>query len=161
MKTVTIHTLSGEEANYDQATRRIGVMIIERSTIFTVEKPWLPNTAAPDQVGAGIPFKSAVPIGNYDLIMRDSPSKGEHWHFYNPELGVFLEQTDCTEEWHRYSTMFHVGNFVRNVVGCAAPGLALRDWGGSDGLGVSSSARALQLLEGYLAGEERAQLRII
>ena len=136
------------------------MMVIERKTLYTIERPWIPNRVAPDGVGGGIPFESAVALGDYDLVLRASPSKGEQWHFYNPELHVYLEEDDRDHEWERYSTMFHVSNHVRNVVGCIGPGSVLYDFGGDDGLGVGSSGDALKHLKRYLDGETKATLRI-
>ena len=160
MKTLTMHTLSGEEANYNTAEKRLSVMVISRQTIYTIERPWLPNQAAQDGIGVGVPFESSVPLGEYDLVLRQSPSKGLQWHFYNPDIGLYLTQAECSEPWHRYSTMFHVANYVRDVVGCAGPGYGLHDFGGSNGLGVSRSGDALKMLKAYLEGEERAKLVI-
>lgn len=161
LKTITIHTLTGEEANYDESKRRVGFMVIRRQTLYTIEKPWLPNPEAPDKVGGGIPYKSAVPLGDYVLVLRDSPKKGMQWHFYNPDLNVFLEEADMQHDWQRFSTMFHIANYVKNVVGCVGPGTRLYDFGGTKGFGVSSSATALGILKSYLEGEHEAKLRII
>jgi hypothetical protein len=161
MKTITIHTLAGEEAHYNVSVKRLGVMVVGRKTLFTVERPFLPNTSAPDGVGGGVPFESSVPTGEYDLVLRNSPSKGRQWHFYNPALHVYLEQDDREHEWERFSTMFHVANHVKNVVGCCGPGMILHNFGGTNGLGVGQSGNALKYLKSYLEGESAARLRIV
>lgn len=160
MKTLTMHTLTGEEANYDVATRRMSVMIVDRETLYTVERPWLPNLAAPNGVGGGVPNESAVPLGEYDLVLRNSPSQGWQWHLVNPELHVHLAADDRQHDWERFSCMFHVANYVHQVIGCIAPGESL--WESADhGLSVGHSGNALRVIKEYLAGEREAKLRII
>jgi hypothetical protein len=161
MKTLTIHTLSGEEAKYNTSEKRLGVMVVGRETLFTIEKPFKPNVLAPDGVGGGVPFESSVPLGEYDMVLRHSPSKGVQWHFYNPALHVYLEKDDREYNWERFSTMFHIANHVDNVVGCCGPGLSLHNFGGTKGLGVGQSGKALKHLKAYLEGESKARLRIV
>ena len=161
MKTITIHTLSGEEANYNVSEKRLGVMVVGRKTLFKVERPFLPNATAPDGVGGGVPFQSSVPLGEYELVLRNSPSKGLQWHFYNPALHVYLEKDAMEYDWERYSTMFHIANHVKNVVGCCGPGMKLHNFGGANGLGVGQSGDALKYLKSYLDGESAARLRIV
>ena len=154
MNTIELNILTDEAAGCSSDLQRMGTMDCD-GILYTVEKPWLPNLMAPDEVGAGVPFKSCVPLGEYILVERDSPSKGMWWHFYNPDLGVFLDYEDCSEPWHRYSTMFHVANFVDDVVGCAGVGKRIhsfpRPGGRPKQIGVQSSAVGIAQFQQYMA----------
>jgi len=137
--------------------------------LFVIERPWLPNPNAPAGLDAGLSNISAVPTGEYILFERDSPSKGLQWHFFNPQLAVYLDKSDCPDinpetgdpESSRFSTMYHLANFVRNVEGCGGPGLRLHNFGGTDGLGVASSADGIIILKAHLSGSKIAQLTIV
>ena len=157
---LTIHTLTGAEAAYDPTKSRLGVIVIPRQALLTIERPWLPNPKAPDGKGAGTPNKSCVPIGEYDLVLSNSPSEGMQWHLLNPDLGVFVSPQDCTESWHRWGCMFHPANYVYQLEGCIAPGLGLGDINGDGVIDVESSRAALVKIKGYLEGETTAKLRI-
>lgn len=163
MKTITIQTMSGEDPAYDVTEKRIGKIEAEGLPfpLYTIEKPFIPNPDAPDQIGGGVPYKSAVPLGEYDLVLRDSPRHGEQWHFVNPDLHVYLEKDDREEDWERFSTMFHVANTASNVVGCIGVGAHVHDFGAVHGLGVSSSALGIHTLKEYLKGETKAKLIIV
>lgn len=159
-KTLTMHTLSPEEGNYDPSGRRLSVIVVQREALFTIEQPWIPNVAAPDGVGGGLPNHSAVPLGEYDLVLRDSPTRGLQWHLVNTDLHVFLEKQDRQYSWQRYSCMLHTANYVKDVGGCIGPGLRLADIDGDGGVDVASSAAALLKIKQYLDGERVAKLRI-
>jgi len=161
MKEITIHTLTGEEAGYDESTQRMGVMVLNRKALFTIEQPWLPNLNAPDSVGGGIPYRSAVPPGEYDLVLRDSPSRGVQWHFVNTDLHVYLEKQDRKHDWERFSCMFHTANYVNDVGGCIGPGSSLADINADGTVDVANSGRALLAIKRYLDGESLARLRIV
>lgn len=162
MKELHLITLTGEnnDIGYDESTRRLGNLIVGNDTLCTVEKPFVPCLEAPDSIGGGKPFESSVPLGEYDLVLRESPSKGWQWHFVNPDLHVFLEADDREHDWQRYSTMIHTGNYVRSVVGCIAPGRRIINFGDPDGFGVQSSAVAMRIIKDYLHGESEAKLFI-
>ena len=136
--------------------------------LYTIERPFISNPDAPEGFDPGVPFKSSVPLGEYDLVLRKSPSRGLRWHFYNPDLGVQLEKADCTDLdddgepiWQRYSTMFHVANYVSNVVGCSGVGRRFHKFPDPNGLGVASSANATYALHAFLEGSDKHKLRII
>lgn len=162
VKTLTMRILTSEECGHDDTTRRIGSMVVKRHAIFTIEKPWVPNPDAPDGIGGGVPFESCVPKGEYELVHRYSPSKqGNRWHFHNPDLHVYLGQSDMEHDWERYGCMIHIASMVQNVVGDIGPGLRMHDFGEQGGLGVASSAVAMDVISNYLLGETTARLRIV
>ena len=108
-----------------------------------------------------LPFESCVPIGEYTLESRDSPSRGRRWHFVNDRLGICLEKDDCPSAEYRYSCMFHPANWWYDIQGCAGLGLGLADFGGEKrGWGVTSSRAATSILEQYLGDDNYARLII-
>lgn len=162
LSTFTPDTISEEfQTAYNVEERRLGELVLGDTgiSLATVERPFLANPRAPGVIDPGIPFESAVPVGEYHVVLRESPRHGEQWHFYNEDLGVYLTRADTSQDWHRYSTMFHIGNFVSSVVGCVAVGTDIYDFG-EKGLGVSSSALAMNLLHESLAGSDYHRLVI-
>lgn len=163
LSTFTPDTISEEfQTAYNVEERRLGELVLGDTgiTLYTIEKPFLANPRAPGVVDPGIPYQSSVSYGTYDVVLRDSPTKGKQWHFYNEELGVFLDKADTSEEWHRFSTMFHLANYVTDVVGCAGVGTRIYNFGGSHGLGVASSGKAMNQLHEALAGSDHHRLII-
>lgn len=164
LSTFTPDTIADEfKAAYNVEERRLGELVLGDTGIklATVEKPFLANPRAPGMIDPGIPYESAVPAGEYDVVLRYSPTReGKYWHFHNEDLGVFLEKSDTTEDWHRFSTMFHIGNYVSSVVGCVAVGRRIHDFGGDHGLGVASSAVAMNQLHEALASADHHKLVI-
>lgn len=154
-------------------TRTFGKMVVGDTELMTIERPWIPiyGPLIYDPVPTwSKPFESCVPAGTYDLVKRDSPSKGERWHLVNEDLGIFLEKSDAESSGHedaRYSCMFHSANFWYQIVGCIGPGKQIANFGVSPddkgrvkGFGVTSSKNALSVLERYLDGSDAAQLVI-
>jgi hypothetical protein len=41
----------------------------------------------------------------------------------NSDLGVYYQQGEVPDEGGRYLILIHAGNWLRNVVGCIAPGM--------------------------------------
>ena len=162
MKTLLLQTLSPDviDFDFDPAEKRVGVMVVGSKALFTIEKPFIPNSEAPGGVGGGKPNVSAVPLGEYAMVQRKSPSKGLQWHFYNPALHVFLDWADMQYPWQRFSTMFHIGNYSRSVEGCCGLGVRLANFGGADGLGVSQSGAAMTYFNDFMEGETEARLII-
>ncbi len=158
MKHIRLTRIHTENLNLEDRT--LGQLQVGDKTLCTIEKPWVRNPEAPDGYGAGMRNVSCVPEGEYELVLRDSPSKGEQWHFVNQDLGVFLEWSENLEPWHRFSCMFHIANYVRQVEGCSGVGMRVFDFGAREGFGVASSAMGMHVLKEYLQGETRARLTI-
>ena len=83
----------------------------------TLERPWLPG------VRGGMPFASCVPDGEYQLERFTRPNGDLVLRLWNTDLGVYKHQGDGPEEGGRYLILIHAGNWVRDGVGCIAPGL--------------------------------------
>jgi hypothetical protein len=164
LKTFTPDTIAEQfQDAYDVEERRMGELVLGDTgvVLYTVERPFLANPRAPGVIDPGIPYESSVPLGEYELVLRDSPGRGgERWHFVNEDLGVYLEKEDTSEDWHRFSCMFHVGNYVTSVVGCAGVGMRLHDFKGDKGLGVAASRVAHSELMRVLSGANKHRLVI-
>ena len=86
--------------------------------LHTIERPWV-KTHHP----GGMPFESCVGPGKYDLVPFTRPS-GEHvYQLLNPKLGVYEFEADVPSSGGRYLILIHSGNWVKDVVGCIAPGV--------------------------------------
>lgn len=87
---------------------------------YTIERPCVPDINGGI---AGMPFKSCVPEGEYELEIFNSPKRGyEVLLFHNDDLGVVRLREDQKRKNDRYLTEIHVGNDMEDVVGCAAVG---------------------------------------
>ena len=174
MKRLILTRLHPDELPFvseDQWTdRSIGIMQVGARPINTIERAWVPVSDPLSFHRAwSTPFVSCVPPGEYDLVLRDSPSKGQRWHFVNHDLGIYLEKWEAEQSRFslaRWSCMFHPANYWYQIEGCAGPGVRVHDFGVDPddlqpkGVGVASSRDATGLLENYLEGETLARLTI-
>lgn len=153
--------------------RTLSIMQVGYTPLNVIERAWIGVQHPRPDEGHKLwskPFQSCVPLGEYELVLRDSPAHGKRWHFVNEERGIYLEKSDCPDlddEGEpvntRYSCMFHPANYWRDVVGCAGMGMALVNfgmYGSQKGWGVSSSRAATAILEQYLgSGPTRLIIR--
>lgn len=97
--------------------------VISRITInedfkcYSIERPWKRHIYP-----GGMPFESCIPDGVYKLqpFVRRSGEKA--YVFVNPDLGVYRSENDMPDGRGRYECLYHAGNVVDHVVGCAAVG---------------------------------------
>lgn len=101
--------------------RTTGILQVNGQVFATMERPWLPNPAGP----GGVPRKSCIPPGVYQVNPWHSHNFPETYILTNPELGVYRQPGDIPkgQTWGRSAILIHVGNFVRNVIGCIAVGM--------------------------------------
>jgi len=129
-------------------------------TLFTIEKPWLPNTNGGK---AGEPFRSCVSEGTYSLSPFTRPNGDKVWMLANPELDVFKLDTDIPKGRKgagRFLILIHAANRARDVVGCIGPGKAARTE--DDGtLMVTSSRDAMKDLHKRLDGRRNLEIQIV
>lgn len=85
--------------------------------IRTLERPWR------DGAPGGVPFKSCVPDGEYELLPYVRPNGDQVFALWNADLSVYLTEADRGDRQGRYLILIHSGNYVTDVVGCIAPGL--------------------------------------
>lgn len=101
--------------------RTTGILQVDGQIFATIERPWLPNPAGQ----GGVPRKSCVPIGVYQVRPWHSVNFPETYIITNPDLGVYRQPGDIPrgQEWGRSAILIHVANFVRNVIGCIGVGM--------------------------------------
>ena len=86
------------------------------TTLYTIERPWIPSAPG------GEPFESCVPAGIYSLRPHKHNGR-ESLALTNHGLGVYYLPEDRPQGIGRYFILIHAGNWVKDVVGCIAPGL--------------------------------------
>lgn len=88
----------------------------------TLELPWKDNQRN----------ISCIPEGKYEVIVRDVPHRGKHFHILNvPGRSLIL---------------IHVGNYYSDIHGCILPGTVHLDINRDGNLDVASSRTALSAL---------------
>tara|TARA_R110002167_G_scaffold117114_4_gene292821 strand:+ start:3204 stop:3659 length:456 start_codon:yes stop_codon:yes gene_type:complete len=103
------------------STRNLGVLHADGLRAYTMERPWV---RASTHLG-GKPFESCVPSGTYALEKFTRSSGAEVYALYNPDLGVYIRKDDIPQsETGRYEILIHPANYVEELAGCIAPGLA-------------------------------------
>jgi hypothetical protein len=108
--------------------RTTGILQVDGRIFATMERPWLENQAGP----GGVPRQSCVPPGIYRVDPWHSVHFPETYIITNPELGVYRQPGDMPagQKWGRSAILIHIGNFVRNVIGCIAVGMEHGELGG-------------------------------
>lgn len=96
------------------------------SKCYTLELPWLANDRR----------ISCIPAGEYQVVERQSPKYGKHWHLLNvPSRELIL---------------IHSGNYHTHTLGCILVGSHLADMN-NDGLcDVANSAATMNKLRAIL-----------
>jgi len=89
-----------------------------------IERPWID-----DGTPGGKSFESCIPDGLYDLEPFTRPNGDEVYRLVNEQLGVYRNEQDVPGDTReekrqhgRWLILWHFGNYVADVVGCAAPG---------------------------------------
>ena len=123
--------------------RTMGKLYVGDEMLYTIERPWIPTL---EHLG-GKNFKSCVPDGEYVLAPFGSDAHPDCWNLVNENLDVHLAQG---QEPGRWAILIHAGNYVRDVVGCIAPGLT------ADESHVWSSRLAMDKLNDLLGDGEHS-----
>lgn len=134
------------------ASETEGFLSFGNEILATIERPWVD-----DGTPGGKPFESCIPDGVYELIPHVRPDGKQSVALVGEANGVYYLESDVPQEGGRYLILIHVGNWVNDIVGCIAPGLAKGS--SNQGRMVKSSAAAMQKLLGYIDGDD-AQLTI-
>lgn len=131
----------------------------EGRVLATIERPWLPNPLGK----GGTLSKSCVPDGLYTVRPHDGKFKGVY-AIYNPDCGVWYQETppECgppeNRRWGRNAILIHSGNFVRDVIGCIAVGIAHAHLNGESA--VIESQAAMSYLRSALGRVDKHELLI-
>jgi len=99
-------------------TVTLGGLRVGEKAFFTLERPWIKHSEK-----GGLPFKSCVPDGTYDLIPFTRANGDEVYALANAELGVWVRKEDRPNGWGRYEILIHPANWASQLGGCIAPGL--------------------------------------
>lgn len=103
---------------------------------YTLELPWKNNQRN----------ISCIPEGRYRIAWKKSPSKGWRLHIFNvPDRDL------C---------MFHIGNWIRNILGCILPGLEFKLYDKNGDMMASQSRLAVTALEKLVPRDQEAVLVI-
>lgn len=131
----------------DDGERTLGNLTVGDRTFATVERPWIPNPKG----RGGMPRQSCVPIGSYRVIPHHSVNFPNTYALVNHELGVWYQpyEIPAGQKWGRSAILIHVGNRVRNVIGCIAVGMEHGTLGGEPA--VLRSGLAMRELDQILA----------
>ena len=100
-------------------TETQGVLWAGSQAFETIERPWVRGPHP-----GGQSFESCIPDGEYELRPHNRPDGAKVVALINPDLGVWYMKEDRPDVWGRFLILIHAGNFVRDIVGCIAPGLS-------------------------------------
>jgi hypothetical protein len=129
------------------ATECEGFLSFNNELLTTIERPWIEHVHP-----GGKPFESCVPVGTYRIIYHTRKNGDVVPALINEELGVYYTAEERDHERGRYLILIHIGNWVEDVVGCIAPGLAKGD--SHKGPMVKGSKAAMQKIMDYLDGDD-------
>lgn len=126
--------------------RTLGNLYAPGITFATIERPWLPSPEGP----GGMRRQSCVPCGAYILQPHHSKNFPNTYALVNPDLGVWYQPYEIPvgQKWGRSAILIHVGNRVRNVIGCIAIGKEHGEIGGEPA--VLRSTQAMRELDKIL-----------
>ena len=129
-----------------------GFLSFDKDIRATIERPWI-NDGSP----GGKPNESCVPSGIYKLIPHERPGGAKVVALVNEDIGVYYLDEHRPDGKGRYLILIHIGNWVKDIVGCIAPGLAKQN--SDQGRMVVSSKAAMGRVMDYINSED-AQLQI-
>lgn len=140
-------------------TETESVLTVNAFDLAGIERPWVPH----DTPG-GKPFASCIPDGEYTLEPWTRPNGQEVYILSNPDLGVYKEEADRPNDVGRYLILWHIANFVTDIVGCTGPGmrraLMKNKKTGQIERAVSSSGEAMRIITAQLGRVETHRLTI-
>jgi len=142
-------------------TETESVISVAAFELAGIERPWVPH----DTPG-GKPFASCIPDGVYSLEpwIRANKRKDEVYILVNEELGVYRLEEDMPNGEGRYLILWHIANYVTDIVGCTGPGmrraLMKNRKTGQVERAVSSSGEAMRIITAQLGREETHRLTI-
>ena len=103
-------------------------------TCYLIERPWLNNRK----------MESCIPLGVYPLKKRRAGENGSR---------IGHDHLEVMNVYNRSGIKWHIANYVRDLLGCGAPGLVIRDLDRDGLIDVSQSRAALEDILGILPDE--------
>ena len=104
----------------------LGKLTVNGSRYDTLELPWKNNA----------PRVSCIPAGRYEVVKRNSPKYGDHFHVLNVPNRSYI--------------LIHHGNYNRDTLGCILVGIGVKDINGDGELDVVNSRAAMKELNAAL-----------
>lgn len=126
--------------------------------VCTMERPWIQGGSP-----GGKPYESCVPAGVYQLrfhMRRKGRKRVKVVALVNEDLGVYYLEDDMIAagpQVGRFLILIHIANWVKDIVGCIAPGRWKSD--SAKGRMVSSSGAAMKMIMDYI-GDGPAEIEI-
>ena len=115
--------------NLSTPNEMMGVLKVDNSLFYTIEKPWKDNT----------PSESCIPAGTYKCVWHSSPSKGM----------CYL----ITKVPNRSQILIHSANYASELLGCIALGMTLTTMKRGGGKGVLQSRKAMDTFHQLTGGK--------
>ncbi len=134
------------------ATETEGFLSFANEILATLERPWIPA-----ETPGGKSNESCIPDGDYQLIPHTRPGGRKALALINEGLGVYYLEDDRPHDVGRFLILIHSGNWIKDIIGCIAPGLA--KGGSPTGPMVKSSRAAVERILDYVDGDD-ATLRV-
>ena len=126
--------------------RTLGTLIVDDKYFPTIERPWIKS----DLHQGGLNSYSCVPPGTYKVIPHNSARFPNTYALVNHALDVYYQPGDVPKgKQGRTAILIHVGNRVRDVIGCIAVGMEHGTLGGEPA--VLRSGLAMRELDKILA----------
>lgn len=101
--------------------RTIGNLDVGGVKFATIERPWIEHEHGP----GGANRQSCVPKGLYTVRPHHTKNFPNTYAIVNPDLGVWYQPGDIPKnlQYGRCAILMHVGNRVKDVIGCVAVGM--------------------------------------
>jgi len=88
---------------------------------------------------------SRIPEGIYDVVKRNSPKYGDHFHLINVPGRSYI--------------LIHVGNYYTNTRGCLLPGEGIYDINGDGLKDITNSANTMKKLNKIMDDEFTIEIK--
>jgi len=121
--------------------RTMGELHIGNERFPTLERPWIQSM---EHMG-GKNFESCIPEGNYEIRPFSSDAHPDSFSLANSALDVWVVKPQDPGRW---AILLHTGNYIKDIVGCIAPGIS------GDDHNVWKSKKAMKRIRELLAGED-------
>lgn len=150
--------LRRDPEHYPDCTLGVLTVLGFGTRLQTIERPWVPNAHGGK---SGAKYESCIAEGTYNVQRHLRPSGERAWALVNHELDVFYLPSEVPrgrERAARTLVLIHAGNYVYDVIGCVAVGMARAKT--RDGWMIERSREAMNVLRTMLGETYDVKLRI-